>query len=53
MTGWPDHPVIYEINTALWLDGLFRAAGHLGRCRGAALIILLIVLVPGLFRNLP
>ena len=26
MTGWPDQPVIYEINTAVWLDGLSRAA---------------------------
>jgi len=28
MTGWPDQPVIYEINTAVWLDGLSRAAGR-------------------------
>ena len=28
MTGWPDHPVIYEINTAVWLNGLARAAGR-------------------------
>ena len=28
MTGWPDQPVIYEINTAVWLDGLARAAGR-------------------------
>ena len=27
MTGWPDQPVIYEINTAVWLDSLSRAAG--------------------------
>ncbi|HEY3611687.1 MAG TPA: alpha-amylase family glycosyl hydrolase [Pseudonocardiaceae bacterium] len=26
MTGWPDRPVIYEINTAVWLDSLSRAA---------------------------
>jgi hypothetical protein len=28
MTGGPDQPVIYEINTAVWLDGLTRAAGR-------------------------
>ena len=28
MTGWPDRPVIYEINTAVWLDGLARASGR-------------------------
>ena len=28
MTGWPDKPVIYEINTAIWLADLSRAAGH-------------------------
>ena len=28
MTGWPDQPVIYEINTAVWLDALSRAAGR-------------------------
>ena len=28
MTGWPDQPVIYEINTAVWLNGLARAAGR-------------------------
>jgi hypothetical protein len=27
MTGWPDQPVIYEINTTVWLNGLARAAG--------------------------
>ncbi len=27
-TGWPGHPVIYEINTAVWLDELSRAAGQ-------------------------
>jgi len=27
MTGWPDQPVIYEINAAVWLNGLARAAG--------------------------
>ena len=26
MTGWPDQPVIYEINTAVWLGELARAA---------------------------
>jgi len=28
MTGWPGQPVIYEINTAVGLDGLSRAAGR-------------------------
>jgi len=28
MTGWPAQPVIYEINTAVWLDELSRAAGQ-------------------------
>jgi hypothetical protein len=28
MTGWPDKPVIYEINTAIWLGDLSRAAGQ-------------------------
>jgi hypothetical protein len=28
MTGWPAQPVIYEINSAVWLDGLSRAAGR-------------------------
>jgi hypothetical protein len=28
MTGWPAQPVIYEINTAIWLDELSRAAGR-------------------------
>ena len=27
MTGWPDKPVIYEVNTAVWLDELTRTAG--------------------------
>jgi hypothetical protein len=27
MSGWPDRPVIYEVNTAVWLAGLSRAAG--------------------------
>jgi hypothetical protein len=26
--GWPASPVIYEINTAVWLDSLSRAAGR-------------------------
>jgi hypothetical protein len=26
MTGWPDRPVIYEVNTAVWLTELSRAA---------------------------
>src|SRR3954470_646190 len=29
MTTWPSRPVIYEINTAVWLDELSRqAVGH-------------------------
>ena len=28
MTGWPDKPVIYEVNTAIWLGDLSRAAGR-------------------------
>jgi Alpha amylase, catalytic domain len=28
VTGWPDRPVIYEINTAVWLNALGRAAGR-------------------------
>ena len=28
MTGWPGQPVIYEINTAVWLDELARASGR-------------------------
>jgi len=28
MTGWPEQPVIYEVNTAVWLDALSRAAGR-------------------------
>jgi Alpha amylase, catalytic domain len=28
MTGWPTQPVIYEINTAIWLDELSQAAGR-------------------------
>jgi hypothetical protein len=28
MSGWPDQPVIYEINTAVWLGELSRAAGQ-------------------------
>jgi len=28
MSGWPDQPVIYEINTAVWLDAVSRAAGR-------------------------
>ena len=28
MSGWPAQPVIYEVNTAVWLDGLSRAAGR-------------------------
>jgi hypothetical protein len=26
--GWPARPVIYEVNTAVWLDSLSRAAGQ-------------------------
>ena len=28
ITGWPDQPVIYEVNTAVWLGGLSRTAGR-------------------------
>jgi len=28
MTGWPDQPVIYEVNTAVWLNELSRRAGR-------------------------
>ena len=28
MSGWPAQPAIYEVNTAVWLDGLSRAAGR-------------------------
>ncbi len=28
LTGWPHRPVIYEINTAIWLADLSRAAGR-------------------------
>jgi hypothetical protein len=28
MTGWPAEPVIYEINTAVWLGSLSQAAGR-------------------------
>ena len=28
MTRWPDQPVIYEINTAVWLNELARSAGR-------------------------
>jgi glycosidase len=28
MTGWPARPVIYEVNTAIWLADLSRAAGR-------------------------
>jgi hypothetical protein len=28
MNGWPDRPVIYEVNTAVWLAELSRAAGR-------------------------
>jgi len=28
MNGWPDRPVIYEVNTAIWLSDLSRAAGQ-------------------------
>src|ERR1700746_3127795 len=28
MTGWPANPVIYEVNTAVWLTSLSRAAGR-------------------------
>src|ERR1700756_3511215 len=28
MNGWPDRPVIYEVNTAIWLSDLSRATGQ-------------------------
>ena len=28
LSGWPDRPVIYEVNTAIWLGDLSRAAGR-------------------------
>ena len=28
MTGWPDRPVIYELNTAAWLYDVGKRAGH-------------------------
>ncbi len=28
LTGWPGRPVIYEVNTAIWLGDLSRAAGR-------------------------
>jgi hypothetical protein len=28
MTGWPEKPVVYEVNTAVWLGELSRAAGE-------------------------
>jgi Alpha amylase, catalytic domain len=28
MTGWPDRPALYEINTAVWLGELSRSAGR-------------------------
>src|SRR5271170_6431617 len=28
LTGWPERPVIYEVNTAIWLGDLSRAAGR-------------------------
>jgi hypothetical protein len=28
MTGWPDRPVIYEVNTAVWLDELSRGVAR-------------------------
>ena len=31
MTGWPDQPVIYEVNTAVWLAELSRAAAGASR----------------------
>ncbi len=28
MSGWPEQPVIYEVNTAVWLGSLSRSAGR-------------------------
>jgi hypothetical protein len=36
MTGWPGQPVIYEINTAVWLNQLARAAGRQVTLAGVA-----------------
>lgn len=36
MTGWPSQPVIYEINTAVWLNDLARAAGRRVTLAGVA-----------------
>jgi hypothetical protein len=36
MTGWPDQPVIYEVNTAVWLDELSREAGRRVTLAGVA-----------------
>ena len=36
MRGWPAQPVIYEVNTAVWLDGLSRAAGRRVTLAGVA-----------------
>ncbi|HXW82357.1 MAG TPA: alpha-amylase family glycosyl hydrolase, partial [Acidimicrobiales bacterium] len=38
MSGWPEKPVIYEVNTAVWLDDLSRRHGRrvtLGDVAGA------------------
>src|SRR5262252_8499100 len=38
MNGWPANPVIYEVNTAVWLTSLSQVAGRrrrgASRCRG-------------------
>jgi hypothetical protein len=36
MTGWPGRPVIYEINTAAWLNELARADGRRVTLAGVA-----------------
>jgi hypothetical protein len=36
MTGWPSQPVIYEINTAVWLNELAQAAGRRVTLAGVA-----------------
>ena len=36
MTGWPDSPVSYEVNTAVWLAELTRAVELSGRVAALA-----------------
>ena len=34
MTGWPDRPVIYELNTAAWLYDVGKRAGKKSQLEG-------------------